>query len=91
MPIPEKPKGASHVVLREESDDWAVLFNPEDGGAFGLNPVSRFIWERLDGNRTLEQIEEELKAACADTPENVSDHIRSFVGQLDAKGLIGEA
>ncbi len=44
------------IVLREEFDDWAVLFDPDTGNAYGMNPVSVFVWKHLDGNHTLEDI-----------------------------------
>jgi hypothetical protein len=37
------------IVLREEFDDWAILFDPDTGNAFGLNPTGVFIWKLLDG------------------------------------------
>jgi len=49
------------IVLREEFDDWAILFDPDSGGAFGLNPTSVYIWKLLDGNRTNEEIVEKVK------------------------------
>lgn len=39
----DKPIGNPLIVLREEFDDWAILFDPGTGDAFGLNPVAVFI------------------------------------------------
>ena len=44
-----KPVANPLVVLREEFDDWAVLFDPDTGNAFGLSPVGVFVWKLLDG------------------------------------------
>ena len=52
----KKPVANSLVVLREEFDDWAVLFDPDTGNACGLNPVGVFIWKRLDGRHTVPDI-----------------------------------
>ncbi len=38
-------------VIREEYDDWAILFNPDTSEAYGLNPISVFIFKRLDRAR----------------------------------------
>ena len=46
------------LVLREEFDDLAVLFDPDTGNGFGLNPVSVFVFNRLDGKHTLKDIYE---------------------------------
>ncbi len=44
------------VVVREESDEWAILFDPDTGKSFGLNPISVFVWKRLDGRHTIRDI-----------------------------------
>lgn len=32
-------KTHSHLVLREEFDDWAVIFDPDRGNTYALNPI----------------------------------------------------
>jgi SynChlorMet cassette protein ScmD len=77
------------MVLREEFDDWAVLFDPDSGDAFGLNPVGVFIWKRLDGSRTQEDILRELKEQCDNVPEEVGSHVEEFVQDLIRRGFVG--
>ena len=45
----DKPIANPIVVLREEFDDWAVLFNPDTADALGINPVGVAVWKRMDG------------------------------------------
>ena len=52
----KKPVANSQIVFREEFDDWAVLFDPDTGDSFGMNPLSAFIWKHLDGKLTLTDI-----------------------------------
>ena len=52
----EKPIANPLIVLREEFDDWAILFDPDSGDAFGLNPIGVHIWKRLDGNHAVKDI-----------------------------------
>jgi SynChlorMet cassette protein ScmD len=78
------------VVLREEFDDWAILFDPDTGDAFGLNPVSVFIWKRLDGVYTVDKIVDELKTECEDAPEDALDHVTTFINELVEHGLAGQ-
>ena len=52
------------LVLREEYDDWAILFDPDTADAFGLNPISVFIYKRLDGSKTLDEIITDLRVEC---------------------------
>jgi SynChlorMet cassette protein ScmD len=84
-----KPVANPLLVLREEFDDWAVLFDPDTGDSFGLNPVSVFIWKRLDGNHTLEEIMKALQSECDDAPEDAETCVKEFIDDLLEKGLAG--
>jgi SynChlorMet cassette protein ScmD len=84
-----KPVSNPLIVLREEFDDWAVLFDPDSGDGYGLNPVSVFIWKRLDGQHTTESILSELRENCEDVPDEAGDHINQFVQELVACGFAG--
>jgi len=77
------------LVLREEFDDWAVLFNPDSGDAYGLNPVGVFVWKLLDGLHTEEDIFRELKTHCDDVPGDANLHVIDFVEDLVKKGFVG--
>jgi len=77
------------IVLREEFDDWAVLFDPETGNAHGLNPLGVFVWKRLDGKHTIDDVLEELKAECEDVPPEARDEVAGFVEDLIKNGLAG--
>jgi len=77
------------MVLREEFDDWAVLFNPDTGDAFGLNPVSVFIWKHLDGSKTVEDIIEELRLRCENVPDDADRYVRAFIEDLMGRGMAG--
>ncbi len=46
-----KPIVNPYVQLREEFDDWAILFNPDTGRGFGLNPTGVRVWKLLDGEQ----------------------------------------
>ena len=49
-----KPAANPLIVLREEFEDSAILYNPDSGSTFGLNPLGVFIWKRLDGHHSEE-------------------------------------
>jgi len=49
----DKPIANPVVLLREEFDDWAILFNPDATlgfSGFGLNPTGVYVWKLLDGS-----------------------------------------
>ena len=77
------------IVLREEFDDWAVLFDPDSGDAFGLNPIGVFIWKRLDGNHEISDILEDLQGAHEDVPDEAEGDLQEFIEDLVQRGLAG--
>jgi SynChlorMet cassette protein ScmD len=84
-----KPVANPLIVLREEFDDWAVLFDPDTANAFGLNPVGVFIWKLLDGAHTIKDIIEELRQNCEGMPNDAEAHLEDFVQSLVEQGLAG--
>ncbi len=89
MNTTDKPIANPVVVLREEFDDWAVLFNPDTADAMGTNPVGVAVWKQMDGKRCLEEIVSEIKASFIDTPDDTFDEIASFVNTLEERGFVG--
>ena len=89
MPDNDKPVANPLVVLREEFDDWAVLFDPDSGDAFGLNPTGVFIWKHLDGHRTIQEILREVYENCEEVPKEAEDHLNEFIQGLAGQGLVG--
>jgi SynChlorMet cassette protein ScmD len=77
------------LVLREEFDDWAVLFDPDTGDGFGLNPISVFIWKRLDGKHTIQDIMKNLQEDCEDVPDNAEKEVNDFLDELVKRGYVG--
>lgn len=85
----DQPIANPLIVLREEFDDWAILFDPDSGQAFGLNPMGVFVWKRLDGRHTDRAIVEELRESCESLPEEAEQHVRDFIRELVERGLVG--
>jgi SynChlorMet cassette protein ScmD len=87
----QKPVVNPLIVLREEFDDWAILFDPDTGDGFGLNPVSVFIWKQLDGRHTVGDIVASLRDVCEEVPPEAPAHVTAFIEMLTDKGLVGTA
>lgn len=83
------PIANQNVVLREEFDDWAILFDPDTGNAFGLNPVSVLIWKNLDGKKSEEDIVKIVKDNCESVPEDANQHVKDYIKELVEKGFAG--
>jgi SynChlorMet cassette protein ScmD len=77
------------IVLREEFDDWAILFNPDTAAAVGTNPVGVAVWKRLDGKRSLEEIVSEIKTSFEDPSAAALEEITAFVCTLAKQGFVG--
>lgn len=76
------------IVLREEYDDWAILFDPDTGNTFGLNPIGVLIWKHLDGHHTLDEITEKIREAAENVPSDVIGHVQDFVRSAVKLGLV---
>lgn len=85
----DRPIANPIVVLREEFDDWAVLFNPDTAYAAGTNPVGVAVWKMLDGRMSVEDIVARIKSGFEDTPETAGKEIAAFVDNLAANGFVG--
>jgi SynChlorMet cassette protein ScmD len=87
--LKDKPMANPLVVLREEFDDWAVLFHPDTARVLGINPVGVAVWKGLDGNSNLGKIISGIKDGFEGVPENVFEEITRFVNTLWEEGFVG--
>ena len=85
----DRPIANPIVVLREEFDDWAILFNPDTAATSGINPVGVAVWKQMDGKKSLEEIVAEIKNSFEDTPEAAFEEIAAFVDMLAKNGFVG--
>lgn len=85
----DRPVANPVVVLREEFDDWAVLFNPDTAEAVGINPVGVAIWKLLDGEHAIPEITGEIREGFAEVPETAPEDVRAFVDDLAQRGFVG--
>ena len=89
MSTGNRPIANPVIVLREEFDDWAVVFNPDTAEAAGINPVGVAAWKMMDGSRTVEEIVAAIREQFDDVPETALEEIASFVENLAEKGFVG--
>lgn len=85
----DRPIANPLVVLREEFDDWAVLFNPDTAEAVGINPIGVVIWKSIDGKRTIPSIAKNITERFRDVPASAVDEISAFIDELGQRGFIG--
>jgi len=85
----DRPIANPIVVLREEFDDWAVLFNPDTAYAVGTNPVGVAVWKMMDGKKSIEDIVSKIKNSFDGTPDAAIREIAAFVDTLAKSGFVG--
>lgn len=89
MSVPQKPIANPVAVLREEFDDWAVLFNPDTADAIGISPVGVRIWKLMDGGHTVSDIAASLAEYFSGVPATAEHDVRSFIQELSGRGFVG--
>ena len=87
--LTDRPVVNPIIVLREEFDDWAILFNPDTAATVGINPVGVAVWKQLDGKKSLEKIVAEIKDHFEDTPDAALEEITAFIDNLSEQGYVG--
>jgi hypothetical protein len=78
------------VVLREEGEEGAILFNTDTDQLVLVNPVGLFIWKLCNGRRSLDEIAAYVRNAFEDVPEGgVVDHVKEFITGMMESGFVG--
>lgn len=79
------------IVYREDFDDWAVLFDPDNAETYGLDETSSFIWKQINGKNSIEDIVRLLPEEFEDIPDNVTELVEKFIDDMEKNGLVGYA
>ncbi|MCX7982009.1 MAG: PqqD family peptide modification chaperone [Syntrophales bacterium] len=81
-------KANANLVLREEFDDWAVLFDPDTGHTYALNPVAVIVWKHLTGTNSEEDIIRIVAKEVESLPPEAKEQISSFLTALQTLNLV---
>lgn len=96
MTVDDPREGLStDMTLRQRADttlvkveDEAVVYHLDDGPLHGINPTGLLVWERLDGDRTLAAVIDELARRFDFPRQSVTDDVVTFATQLLDHGLL---
>ena len=58
---------------------------------FNLNETGKAIWERLDGQKSLKEVIEELSGEFDAPEEEIEQDVKGFVEELLKRGILVEA
>lgn len=84
----ENPLANPVIGLRQEFDEWGLLYNPDTSDSMAISPVGVVIWKLLDGKHTIPDIVAEVKIQCEDAPETVQEDVVTFIQSLQARGYL---
>lgn len=86
--IPSKPKRKPDIVMKDIGHE-VILYSSQQEGIHILNPTARFIWELCDGEHTLAEMEQALRANFSISPDyNVIEDIQNILDVFDTKELL---
>jgi hypothetical protein len=75
-----KPKPG--LVFREESDDCAILFDPDSGSVRILNETAAAVWKKLDGKIPLSEAFADLRQEFEEFGPEAEAQIRDLILEL---------
>lgn len=78
-----------NLVLREEDDDCALLFDPDKGSVQLLNRSAVEVWKRLDGRRSLGEIISSLDEIFTGIDEAAQQQVLQLMRSLSELGAVG--
>ncbi len=77
------------VVARELSAaEGGVLLHLETAQYHGVNPVGLLIWELLDGERSVQEIVEAIRARVQGAPPHLESDVVQFLNDVHERGLV---
>lgn len=79
------------MVLREEADRCALLFDPDSGRVYLLNETAVAIWKQLDGQRTLHEVVVALDELFDGPATAVASQVVDLARLLMTIGAVGIA
>ena len=78
------------VVLREEDEDGALLFNPDTNQIRVINPSGLLIWKMCDGKNDMDGFIAAIKETFEQVPdETVSRDVEVFINGMFETGFVG--
>lgn len=86
--IPSKPKRKPDIVAKDIGRE-IILYSSKQEGIHILNPTARLIWELCDGEHTLGEMEQALRANFSIPPNyNVIEDIQKTLDMFVTKELL---
>lgn len=75
------------IVIREEYDDWGLLYNPTTAKVYSINPSGIAIYKLLQSSITIEDIVNALRERYVNMPDDITETVNAFIEFLIDKNL----
>jgi hypothetical protein len=84
----QRPCRPAELIWRQV-DDGIVIVSPTAGQVRVLNPMGSHIWEQLDGQHSLGDIEQSLIGRYPHIPATqIHTDLHQFLNELSSRGLV---
>ena len=80
-----------NIVLREEADEWGILFDPDTGNSVALNPVALTMFKMMRKTQDIERVIEAVREEYDEVPDDIYDDLKELVETLAEGGFVGFA
>jgi DNA-directed RNA polymerase specialized sigma54-like protein len=87
--IVEKWYITPNVVLREEADEWGILFDADTGASVALNPIAVSMFKAMQHSQDIAVVEKKVREEYEDIPETLTEDIEEFINSLVQGGFVG--
>lgn len=89
MNLDDVPLPREDILMREEEDEFAILFRPEFGTIKRLNAVGTQVWKSCDGKRSVAEIVDHLLEVFENVDrETLEKDTVQFLNTLEEMDLI---
>ncbi len=89
MELNDVPLPKEDILVREEEDEFIILFRPEFGTIKRLNYVGTHIWKNCDGKHSVAEIVDHLTTIFKDVDKGtLQKDTLQFLNTLEEMGLI---
>jgi len=76
------------IVLREEFDDWAVLYNPDTSDAIGINSIGVDIWKKLNTGKSIIELLREMQSEYDNFSQDAEIEVFEFIRDLRQRNML---
>ena len=83
-----KPLHKKNLILKDLGDEF-LIYSAEHKEIHVINPTAQLIWNMCDGEHSLSDIEQEIRAHFSISPErDITGDIQSTLNIFRTKGLL---